>query len=165
MRFAVLAVTFVAIAATLHSTDGQVVEDKPLGFDAIVRTLTTRKPTLRSNKKLNRRLASKIGRLKVNFILSADEEKTLRGLLANDELITAIRQNLADAELKRLIAIKDMEGLYSLFVNNFQGRTRGEISIALASGREFIRRYADNSEVKEHVAYIRVWIPTLENKL
>ena len=119
----------------------------------------------KSDKQVANEIAAEIRRRTVEFIITLEEEKALRKIGANDELIDAIRNGIPEEKREHVLKLEEMTRVYVRFTDNYYKKTIPEIRIAIEAGKEFIRLYGDDPEVKEQVDYLRSTIPKLEKMI
>lgn len=131
-----------------------------------------------SNEEINSKLIKEIQERKVDFILTSEDEKSLKEARATDSLIATVRENspknvkgelLRKEELRLWKELKQNEELkqklanlpekerfwleaqllYHKFLDNRRGPEIEKYKIAIEAGKEFIERYSDEKKVKE----------------
>ncbi len=116
-------------------------------------------------QKTNQELIEAVRRRGVNFVLSAEEEWALSLRNASDELVETIRTATPAEERGRLLMIREQKGLYDTFVNNYSRNDVSSKRIAVDAGKEFVRRYSNDANVAEIVAFLKRAVPALERML
>lgn len=110
----------------------------------------------KSAKEINTNLIEEIRKNKVNFILSAKDENTLKNLGASDVLIIAINEN-ASKETKEEFAQK----LYALTICN-EPCTQSNSEQIIGSSKQFIKVFENDPNYELQVRYLKKAIPKLE---
>jgi hypothetical protein len=54
---------------------------------------------------------------------------------------------------------------YETFTNNYQKNTEAELTSAIAAGKEFLEKWGACESWKEQVAFVKPWVPKLEERL
>lgn len=116
-------------------------------------------------EKTNRELIEEIRDRGVNFALSTEEEWALQLQDASPELIVAIREALAPAERQAVLDNTQRDGLYNAFMTNRGREDVASKQIAIASGKEFIRRYRSDPSQANTIRLMERTIPTLERSV
>ena len=111
----------------------------------------------KSTEEINEQLVKDIKERKVNFILSYEDEESLKKTGASEALIKVIRENLPK-EIERKII------LYKKYTDNYDGNV-SQKRIAIDAAKEYIKRYGENEEDKEIIDYLKKTIPILENQI
>lgn len=140
-------------------------EPKPVSIPEIRRALRYTPETPEEIEKTNRELIEAVKARGIDFALSAEEEWALGLQEASDELIETIREALSPEERERLLKIREQEGLYNTFVNNYARNDLTSRRIAIDAGREFVRRYRTEPNVAEIVAFMQRTVPVLERSI
>ena len=141
------------------------VDEKPMDYQAIRMKLVFRSRIRESDAEISKKIAVEIRKRTVRFIIVPEEEKALRKIGANDELIDAIKNGLPEEDREHIRRLDEMSRLYLKFTDNYYKKTIPEIRIAIEAGKEFIRLYGDDPEFKEQVDYLRSTIPKLEKMI
>lgn len=140
-------------------------EVKPVRISEIRRALRFTPQTPSQIEMTNRALIDAIKLRGINFALSAEEEWALTLEEAGVELLQAIRDALPDQERERLLKVREQEGLYYAFANNYSQADVGSRLVAISAGREFIRRYRDDANVADIVTFLQRAVPALERSI
>jgi hypothetical protein len=113
----------------------------------------------------NKELISKIKERGVDFALSREEEWSLQLQDASEELIRAIRDALPAEAREQLLKKTEQNELYSAFSRNYTRTDPNSRLIAVAAGKEFLRRYRNDTDVSDKVAFLQRTIPGLERSI
>jgi hypothetical protein len=140
-------------------------EQAPVTIQEIRRALTHTPEIPEQLQKTNLDLIEAINSRGVDFVLLPEEEWALTLRDASPELIETIRKATPPEERDRLLKIKEQEGLYYAFVNNYSLNDVASRRIAIDAGREFVRRYGSDANVAEIVAFFQRAVPALERSL
>jgi hypothetical protein len=166
LRFLIGSLLSTLVLAVCATAQGPAQEEpKPVRIQDIRRALRVTPQTPEQIGKTNRELIAAVKARGVNFALSKEEEWALGLEEASDELIKTIREALSGEERERLLKIREQEGLYFAFVNNYAQADIGSRQLAIAAGREFVRRYRDDPNVAEIIAYLQRAVPALERSI
>jgi hypothetical protein len=140
-------------------------EVKPVRIQEVRRALRVTPQTPEQIEKTNQELILAIKARGVNFALSEAEEWALGLEEASDELIQTIREALTSEERERLLKVREQEGLYYTFVNNYAQADVNSKLAAIEAGKEFVRRFRNDPNVAEIVAYLQRAVPALERSV
>lgn len=140
-------------------------EPEPVTIQQVRRALRFTPETSEQIEKTNKELIAAVKARGVNFALSKEEEWALSLQNASDELVETIRRAVSAEEHERLLKIREQEGLYNEFVNNYARNDVTSRRIAADAGREFVRRYRDDTNVAEIVAFLQRAVPALERSI
>ena len=154
-----------ALGVSAQEKDKSKLEERPIHYQDIQAMLVFRSRIKKSDKQVANEIAAEIRRRTVEFIITLEEEKALRKIGANDELIDAIRNGIPEEKREHVLKLEEMTRVYVRFTDNYYKKTIPEIRIAIEAGKEFIRLYGDDPEVKEQVDYLRSTIPKLEKMI
>lgn len=143
------------ILLTSQQSQGQ--EERPLNLNDIQKVLVFRSRISVTTAELNYQLISEIRKRKVNFILTLDDEKSLKKAGGGDLLIKTIQENLPEKLREKII-------LYQKYVDNYAG-TLKQKKIALEAAREYVKKYSDSKDDKEIIDYFNAAIPVLEQHI
>lgn len=140
-------------------------------FSYIISKLTFTSRINHTNEEINSKLIKEVEEKKVDFFLTDDKEKSIKGAQGTDLLIKVIREHCLKSieeefKLKENIRLAieqnrlngldeksrvyaEAEILYQKFLKYRKGETVQEIEIAIKAGREFLEKYADEKKIKE----------------
>ena len=163
--FACVLLCLSALGVSAQEKDKSKLEERPIHYQDIQAMLVFRSRIKKSDKQVANEIAAEIRRRTVEFIITLEEEKALRKIGANDELIDAIRNGIPEEKREHVLKLEEMTRVYVRFTDNYYKKTIPEIRIAIEAGKEFIRLYGDDPEVKEQVDYLRSTIPKLEKMI
>jgi len=135
-----------------HQVQGQ--QEKPLNLQEIRKTLVFRSRISITTEELNEQLISEIRKRKVNFILSSEEEESLKKAGGSDLLIKTIHKVLPEKTRGKIL-------LYQKYIDNYYG-TAEQIKIALEAAKEYVKKFSDDEVDKELLKYFKDVIPMLE---
>ena len=130
-------------------------QDKPISFNDIQKTLVFRSRISKTTDELNEQLISEIRKRKVNFILSSEQEKSLKKAGGSDLLIKTIHEVLPEK-----LKVKFL--LYQKYLDNYDREAFEKKKIALEAAKEYVKKYSDDKEDKEIIDYFREVITILE---
>ena len=165
LRFSVGSLLF-SFSVAVCTTVGQIPDDpRPVRIQEIRRALRVTTQTPEQIEKTNRELIEAVRTRGVNFALSKEQEWALGLEEASEELLKAIREAVPEQERQRLIKAREQEGLYYAFANNYSQSDINSRLVAIAAGREFVRRFRDDPNVAEIVAYLQRAVPALERSI
>jgi len=116
-------------------------------------------------EKTNKRLIGEIKERGVDFALSKEEEWSMQLQDASDELIETIRNAVSPVERERMIRNDEKDGLYLTFSRNYTRTDPNSRLIAVAAGKEFLRRFRSDQTVRDKVAFLDKAIPSLERSI
>ena len=133
-----------------QQTHGQ---EKPnyLNFNEIITKLNSASNDEKSLKAINEQLIIDVQKRKVDFILSSEDEMSLRREGANDLLIQTIVENTTEATRQKL-----KQDLYKIFGTTEDKRDTLKLS------KKFIRYFGKSEEDKEVISYLTKVVPNLE---
>lgn len=151
--FSVISIGLFAFLLFQQETVGQ--EKAALNLNEILSKLTFTSRINNKESEINEKLITAVRERKVNFILTSEDEKSLRKAGGNDLLIKTIRENLPEKLEEQII-------LYKKFTDNYNGKTVENRRIALEAAKEFVKKYSDDESVKEIVKYFTAYIPKFE---
>jgi hypothetical protein len=137
------------------------VKQNHLNLNDILTKLTFTPSINKSTEEINQQLIEEIQKRKVNFILSSEDENSLKKAGASNSLIKAIRGNLPNEFKEKLTLVAEQQVLYKKFTDNYNG-TLEQKKIALVAAKEFVKRYSDDESVKEIIDYFVKIIPSFE---
>ncbi len=141
------------------------IEPKPVRIQEIRRALRVTPQIPEQIEQTNRELIAAIKARGVNFALSKEQEWALSLEEASDELLRTIREAVSDEERERLLKVREQEGLYYAFANNFAQADVNSRLVAIAAGREFVRKYSSDPNVREIITFIQRAVPALERSV
>lgn len=138
-------------------------QNQPLNFWDIRKTLVFRSQQRESDAEINERLVRIVRQRKVNFLLSDDEEKSLKKAGDSDLLIETIRESLPK-NLEELLV------LYNKYVENYKGDLKQQ-KTAIEAAKEFVEKYkadkeskyGNEKELKQIFEYFKETIQSLED--
>jgi len=113
----------------------------------------------------NRELIAAVKARGVDFVLTPEEEWTLKLREASDELIAAIRGAIDPAEREFRLNVRRQQDLYTAFATNYKGLDLASRQAALTAAREFVGLYAKDPNVAEIVTFMQRNLPRLEQSV
>lgn len=129
-------------------------QEKPLNLQEIRKTLIFRSRPSKTTEELNEQLIAEIRKRKVNFILSSQEEESLKKAGGSEMLIKTIHEVLPEKTRGKIL-------LYQKYIDNYYG-TAEQIKIALEAAKEYVKKFSDDEVDKELLKYFKDVIPMLE---
>lgn len=147
--------------AVLAQDKEKVSPETPLTYKAIRQKLIFRSRVRETDAEISRKVLTEVARRKVDFVLTPEEADSLKAIGASKELIEAIKSSVPKERLVEIERLNEMTRLYNLYTDNFYKKTEKELKIAIEAGKEFIRRYKNDPEVKTQVDYLKSNIPIL----
>jgi hypothetical protein len=166
LRFLIGSLLFGLASAMLAGAQGPGPEEpKPVTIQQIRRALRFTPETPEHIEKTNNELIQMIKARGVDFALSKEEEWALTLQNASDDLVEAIRAAVSAEEHERLLKVREQEGLYYAFVNNYARNDVTSRRIAVDAGREFVRKYRGDANVAEIVSFLQRAVPALERSI
>lgn len=120
-----------------------------INLNYIIEKLTFTPQIRVSNEELNTNLIEEIKKRKVDFILTAKDEKSIKEAQGSDSLIKAIRENLPKSVAEKLKFYNEFDSLYIKFLSNRKGPELSKYEIAIKTGKELIKWYEDDERIKE----------------
>ena len=133
-----------------------------LNFNDILTRLTFISRISSSTQEINQQLIKDIQKRKVNFILSSENETSLKKAGASDLLIKTIRESLSK---EKQDLINEQQALYKKFTDNYASKNPKQVKIAIEAGKEFVKRYKNDKDVKVIIDYLEENIPKLEERI
>lgn len=160
-----LAVVFIkaALFVFLNGTQiqGQEKQDY-LNLNSIQLKLVFTSRIIETTEEINEQLIKDIKERKVNFILSSEDEESLKKAGASEALIRVIRENLPKEIKEKIVLTNEKVALYRKFTDNYDGNV-SQKKIAIDAAKEYVKRYRDDKDDKEIIAYFTKVIPELES--
>ena len=128
-------------------------QEKPnyFNFNEILAKITSASNDEKSLKVINEQLIIDVQKHKVDFILSSEDEMSLRREGANDLLVQTIVENITEVTRQKL-----RQDLYKIFATTEDKRD------ALKLSKKFIRYFGKSEEDKEVISYLTKVVPNLE---
>jgi len=136
----------------------QAQQGKPLNLNDIQKTFISTSHISKTIEELNEQLITDIRKRKVNFILTSEDEDSLKKAGGSDLLIKEIRENLPERTKEKII-------LYQEYLNNYDKKTVPEIKIAVKAAKEYVKKFSDDKDDKEIIDYFKAAIPNLEKNI
>lgn len=153
------------LAAAMSINAQESAEPSRVTIQQIRRALRFTPETTELISRTNKELIEAVKARGVDFALSKEEEWALGLMNASDELMETIRESLSTDERERLLMIREQEGLYQTFVNNYSRNDVVSRRLAAEAGREFVRRYRNDANVAQIVAFLQRAVPALERSI
>ena len=113
----------------------------------------------------NRELIAAVKARGVDFVLTPEEEWTLRLREASDDLIAVIRGAIDPAEREFRLNVRRQQDLYTAFATNYNRPDLASRQTALTAAREFVGSYEMDANVAEIVTFMRRNLPRLEQSV
>ena len=114
---------------------------------------------------VNRDLIAAVKRRGVDFVLTPEEEWSLKLLEASDELVAAVHGAIDPAEREFRLNVRRQQALYTAFATNYKGLDLASRQAALTAAREFVGLYAKDPNVAEIVTFMQRNLPRLEQSV
>lgn len=101
----------------------------------------------------------------VDFVLSREEEWSLRLRDASDDLLAAIREAVPANEREARLKQREQESLYNTFATTFSQNDLSSKRAALSAATRFIEAYGDDPSLGEIVRFMKRSMPGLERSI
>ena len=150
-----------SVFLTLILLFGQTVlsqETKCLSFNDTLSKLSSTES--KNVQQINDDLINEIQKRKVNFVLTATEEKLLKKTGANYSLINTIRANLFNES-------KEASDLYKIYadITSIESSEIEQAKKLIEVAEEYVRRFEKDECYKEQVNYFKQSIPILKKAI
>ncbi|MGE3170965.1 MAG: hypothetical protein AB7G18_18920 [Pyrinomonadaceae bacterium] len=116
-------------------------------------------------RRTNQTLIQAVRSRGVDFVLSREEEWSLRLRDASDELIAAIRDAVPENEREARLRQREQESLYNTFATTFSQNDLNSKRTALSAANRFVEAYGDDPSLSEIVRFMKRSMPGLERSI